>query len=74
MKFQDASSCDGEIKELRDHQQELGGQLEDKQLNVQQLQSNADTMDGDIERLLEAKQKVIYWFTVKESQNCYTTV
>ena len=56
--FQDATACDKEIREYREHQQELAGQLEDRQLNVQQLQSNADTLDGDIERMYDTKQKV----------------
>lgn len=37
---------------------ELSQQLEDKQVNVQHLQGNSDTLDGDIERLFENKQKV----------------
>ena len=55
---QEAAGCDNEIKEYREHQQELAGQLEDRQLNVQQLQSNADSLDGDVDRLYETKQKV----------------
>ena len=58
MLTQDAGRCDDEIQEYREHQQELAGQLEDRQLNVQQLQSNADNLDADIERLHDAKQKV----------------
>ena len=56
--FQEASSCDGEIDDLRSHQVDLSSQLEQKQVNVQQLQGTSDTMDGDIERLVEVKQKV----------------
>lgn len=37
---------------------ELSQQLEDKQVNVQHMQSQSDTLDGDIERLFEIKQKV----------------
>lgn len=55
--IQEANSCDGEIKDLRDHQQSLSSQLEDRQIAVQQLQASSDTMDGDIERFLEVKQK-----------------
>ncbi len=58
--FQDANTCDIDIRELRDNQGELSGQLEEKQLNVQQLQASSDTLDGDIERLMEQKQKVHY--------------
>jgi len=46
------------LQELRQHQQALAHQLEEKQLNVQQLQNNSDTLDGDVERLLENKQRV----------------
>ena len=55
---QDANNCDGEIRELREAQQELSQQLEDKQVTVQQLQGAADTTDGDLERLIELKHKV----------------
>ena len=54
----DANACDGEIRELRGHQQELSAQLEDRQLNVQQLQSSADILDGDVDRLAQTKHKV----------------
>lgn len=58
--LQEANSCDGEIQQLRDHQTQLSSQLEQGQLNVQALQSNSDTIDGDIDRLIEVKQKVMY--------------
>ena len=60
--FQDANKCDDDIHELRQNQQELNQQLEERQLNVQQLQSSADTIDGDIERLIEYKHKVLCAF------------
>ncbi|KAK2152124.1 hypothetical protein LSH36_339g05000 [Paralvinella palmiformis] len=53
----EANHCDEELQELRQHQQALAHQLEEKQLNVQQLQNNSDTLDGDVERLLENKQR-----------------
>lgn len=56
--LQEANGCDNEIQELRGHQVELSQQLEDKQVNVQHMQSQSDTLDGDIERLFEIKQKV----------------
>lgn len=56
--IQEANGCDDEIQDLRGHQVELSQQLEDKQVNVQHLQGNSDTLDGDIERLFENKQKV----------------
>lgn len=56
--LQEANGCDDEIQDLRGHQVELSQQLEDKQVNVQHLQGNSDTLDGDIERLFENKQKV----------------
>ncbi|XP_011454679.3 coiled-coil domain-containing protein 40 [Magallana gigas] len=55
--IQEANGCDDEIQDLRGHQVELSQQLEDKQVNVQHLQGNSDTLDGDIERLFENKQK-----------------
>lgn len=55
--IQEANRCDEDLSELRQHQQVLAHQLEEKQLNVQQLQNNSDTLDGDIERLLENKQR-----------------
>lgn len=58
--LKEANSCDGEIGELRDHQVDLSQQLEQRQVNVQQLQGESDTLDGDIDNLLELKQKVKY--------------
>lgn len=55
---QEANSCDGEINELRDHQTDLSQQLEQRQINVQQLQGEADTLDSDVENMVELKQKV----------------
>ena len=55
---QDANDCDGEIRELREHQQALSMELEQKQINCQQLEGTSDTLDGDIDRLLEQKQRV----------------
>jgi FtsZ-binding cell division protein ZapB len=53
-----SNSCDGEIRELREHQQELSEQLEYKQIDLQALQSSADTLDGDTDRLQQTKHKV----------------
>jgi hypothetical protein len=39
-------------------QGDLSQQLEQRQLNVQQLQSESDVLDTDVENLLEMKQKV----------------
>ncbi|XP_055874600.1 coiled-coil domain-containing protein 40-like [Biomphalaria glabrata] len=55
--IQEANGCDTEMKELREHQQTISEQLEQKQVNCQQLQGALDTMDGDIERALEVKQR-----------------
>jgi len=57
--LQEANSCDGEITQLRDHQRDLSGHLENGQVGVQQLQGDSDTLDGDIDRLIEVKQKVM---------------
>eukprot|EP00057_Strongylocentrotus_purpuratus_P014575 XP_011669049.1 PREDICTED: LOW QUALITY PROTEIN: coiled-coil domain-containing protein 40 [Strongylocentrotus purpuratus] len=54
---QDANGCDNDIAELRGHQQMLNQQLDNKQREFHELQSMADTQDGDIERLVELKQK-----------------
>ncbi|XP_046379305.2 coiled-coil domain-containing protein 40-like isoform X2 [Haliotis rufescens] len=67
----DASSCDSDIHELRDHQQELSGQLEEKQVNCQQLQGSADTLDGDIERLLDVKLKNMKDLVAKQQKHKY---
>jgi hypothetical protein len=56
--FQDANECDDEIKALRDHQIDLSKSLEEKQVNVQQLQGTSDTLDRDVESMIEMKQKV----------------
>jgi len=52
-----ANGCDAEIRELRVHQQELSQQLEESQLGVQTIQSSADVLDGDIDRLVQTKHK-----------------
>uniref|UniRef100_A0A0B7A0L2 Coiled-coil domain-containing protein 40 n=1 Tax=Arion vulgaris TaxID=1028688 RepID=A0A0B7A0L2_9EUPU len=53
----EANACDSEIKSLREHQEALSDKLEEKQVSCQQLQGVSDTLDGDIERSLEIKQK-----------------
>ncbi|CAL1527056.1 unnamed protein product [Lymnaea stagnalis] len=55
--IQEANACDGEIQELRDHQQVMSEQLEQKQINCQQLQGASDSLDGDIDRTMEIKQR-----------------
>lgn len=37
---------------------ELGKHLEEKQVNCQTLQSSAETLDGDVQQMLELRQKV----------------
>jgi len=69
--IQDANSSDAEIRELREHQHGLSAQLEEKQLNVQQLQSNADTLDGDVERLAENKAKNMSDILAKQQKGKY---
>ncbi|XP_021370653.1 coiled-coil domain-containing protein 40-like isoform X2 [Mizuhopecten yessoensis] len=69
--IQEANSCDGEIQDLRDHQLDLSSQLEQNQVTVQHLQSNSDTMDGDIERLLEVKQKNMTEILEKQQKTKY---
>ncbi|XP_069123768.1 coiled-coil domain-containing protein 40-like [Argopecten irradians] len=69
--IQEANSCDGEIQELRDHQLELSSQLEQNQVNVQQLQGASDSMDGEIEGLLEVKQKNMTEILEKQQKTKY---
>lgn len=55
---QDAQGCDGELHSLREDQKQLGQMLESKQIQCRELEGNADSLDGDIERQLEMKQRV----------------
>ncbi|XP_052261678.1 coiled-coil domain-containing protein 40-like isoform X2 [Dreissena polymorpha] len=55
--IQEANSCDSEIQQLREHQTQLSSQLEQGQVTVQELQGGSDSLDGDIDRLIEVKQK-----------------
>lgn len=65
----DANACDEDIRQLRENQAEVSRSLEEKQLTVQQLQSQADTFEGDIEHLAEIKQK--NFFEIVEHQTKY---
>ena len=56
--LQEAKSADGEIHELRENQQDLSEQLEEGQVSVQEQQSAVDTLEGDVDRLLDTKQQV----------------
>lgn len=58
--MQDATSCDDDIRQLRENQAELGKNLEEKQIVVQQLQGTVDTLEGDVERFSDLKQRVIF--------------
>ncbi|KAK3598746.1 hypothetical protein CHS0354_028798 [Potamilus streckersoni] len=69
--IQEANGCDTEIQELRQHQQELSQQLEQRQINVQHLQSSSDTLDGDIDRLVEVKQKNLTDLSYKQQKMKY---
>ncbi|XP_013409019.1 coiled-coil domain-containing protein 40 isoform X1 [Lingula anatina] len=68
---QDASGCDQEIRQLREHQQQLSQQLEDRQTNCQQLQGKADELDVDVERLYEQKQKNLSELLSKQQRAKY---
>ncbi|XP_076810379.1 coiled-coil domain-containing protein 40-like [Clavelina lepadiformis] len=52
----DAVTCDEDIRQLRENQADLGRNLEEKQLVVQQLQGSVDALEGDVERLNEVKR------------------
>ncbi|GFO16023.1 coiled-coil domain-containing protein 40 [Plakobranchus ocellatus] len=67
----EANACDGEIRELQEHQQGLSEQLEEKQVNCQQLQSASDSLDGDVERTLEVKQKNLQELLAKQQKMKY---
>jgi len=56
--MQDAAACDDDIRQLRENQSEITRNLEEKQLIVQQLQGTVDTLEGDVERWDEIKQRV----------------
>ncbi|XP_033121483.1 coiled-coil domain-containing protein 40-like [Anneissia japonica] len=68
---QDSSSCDAEIQQLRSHQQMLSEQLQEKQTSFQHLQSMADTLDGDIDRLMEIKQKNMTDILARQQKSKY---
>ena len=55
---QDATTCDGDIKELRARQQNVSQQLEEKQANCQQMKQAVDALEGTVETLQESRQKV----------------
>ncbi|GFR74317.1 coiled-coil domain-containing protein 40 [Elysia marginata] len=67
----EANGCDIEIKDLREHQQGLSEQLEEKQINCQQLQSTSDSLDGDVERTFEVKQKNLQELLAKQQKMKY---
>lgn len=55
---QDAQGCDSELHSLRDDQKTLGQLLETKQIKCRELEGNTDSLDGDVERQMEMKQRV----------------
>ena len=69
--FQDAQGCDSELHALREDQKNLGQLLEAKQIRCRELESNADSLDGDIERQLEAKQRVCVLYLYYTAENIY---
>ncbi|XP_025098485.1 coiled-coil domain-containing protein 40-like isoform X2 [Pomacea canaliculata] len=69
--IQDANDCDTEIRQLREHQMELGKHLEEKQVNCQTLQSSAETLDGDVQQMLELRQKNLMDLLTKQQRMKY---
>ncbi|BFZ02980.1 hypothetical protein BsWGS_06019 [Bradybaena similaris] len=67
----EANACDNEIQKLRDLQQSMSEKLEEKQINCQQLQGISDTLDGDIERSLEIKQKNLSELLARQQKTKY---
>ena len=49
------------MRQLRENQAELGKNLEEKQVVVQQMQGTVDTLEGDVERLSDLKQRVCFY-------------
>ncbi|KAF6040311.1 CCDC40 [Bugula neritina] len=69
--IQDAQSCDDELQGLRNDQKQLGQMLETKQIRCRELESNADSLDGDIERQLEMKQRNMADLVAKQQKTKY---
>jgi len=69
--IQDAQGCDGELHSLREDQKQLGQMLESKQIQCRELEGNADSLDGDIERQLEMKQRNIADLIAKQQKTKY---
>ncbi|XP_039265191.1 coiled-coil domain-containing protein 40-like isoform X1 [Styela clava] len=67
----DANACDEDIRQLRENQAEVSRSLEEKQITVQQLQGNVDTLEGDVEHLAELKQKNLFNIVEKQSKLKY---
>nr|CAB3228553.1 coiled-coil domain-containing protein 40 [Phallusia mammillata] len=64
----DASSCDDDIRQLRENQSEINRNLEEKQITVQQLQGTVDTLDGDCERWEEVKMRNLNELVSKQTK------
>merc|ERR1719346_835404 len=69
--IQDASQCDDNLRELRDHQSVLSSKLEEQQLNTQQLQSTTDVLDSDVERLIEQKTRNLQEILQRQQKSKY---
>merc|ERR1712150_255262 len=52
----EANNCDQEIHQLRDHQQEMGGMLEEHQSTTQMLQTSIENKEGDVASMMEVRQ------------------
>merc|ERR1712096_173619 len=64
----DINVCDNDIKQLREHQAELGESLEEKQKNVQTLQQNLDQLSAEIENLFDTKQRNLNEIIAKQTK------
>ena len=58
--MKESTECDHEMENLRDQQQQISQDLDSRQAGVRGLESSIHTVDGDIEKLHETKQKVFY--------------
>ncbi|XP_057311737.1 coiled-coil domain-containing protein 40-like [Hydractinia symbiolongicarpus] len=70
---QDSNACEDEINRLRGYQQELSGNLEEKQSNGQKLQQAIDIHESDIERMVELKQRNFNEILKKQQKAKYYT-
>jgi len=70
---QEANAVDEEIKTYREQQQALSAMLEEKQTNSQSLQQAIDLKEGEVDRMLEARQTNLTEIIAKQQRAKYLT-